>query len=231
MSKSSNSLTFKLLCWFLYVVCWLLKLTWRVRYVGLEERSRANAAGPYCTHILAVFHENAIAGILTHVNQGVAVLASRSKDGEMVSFVSKKVGLFPVRGSSSRGGREARDELVERLKSGMNAAITVDGPKGPRRIPKAGIVDISRKTGSPIVPIICLGRSYWTLAKAWDQTRIAKPFTKILVLYRRPILVPKDLTASEFERLRALVGEELEMGDSLASTQFDELWSQGARQL
>ncbi|MCX7124133.1 MAG: lysophospholipid acyltransferase family protein [Gammaproteobacteria bacterium] len=222
-------LKFKLILWALYIFCWLLSKSWRVRIVGMDRRRRAMAMSPSGACLIASFHENAIGGVLTHAHQKICLMISHSKDGELVAFVGKKMGMVTVRGSSSKGGKQVRDAMVDAVLSGLSAAITVDGPRGPRRVLKNGIVDIARKTGSPIIPIACIGESMWTLRKTWDQTRIPKPFTRLIVHYSEPIKVPKDLSEQQFSDTLTQVTAVLNRDDEYVRLRFHELWAQSSK--
>jgi lysophospholipid acyltransferase (LPLAT)-like uncharacterized protein len=215
--------------WMLYIVCLVLKFTWRVRVVGLDRRRMAVSESPSKSFLLATFHENAVAGLLTHVGQNICVMASQSKDGEIVAFVCDKIGLKTVRGSSSRGGKDARDGMIDELLAGFSGAITVDGPRGPRRVPKNGIADIARKTGVPVVPISCVADSAWILNKTWDKTRIPKPFARVIVFYGEPIKVPKDLEGEHFQGALSVIAQSLIRDDDVVGLRFDELWSGSLR--
>ncbi len=81
------------------------------------------------------------------------VLASRSRDGELVTRFVRRFGLEAVRGSSSRGGAEALRSLARSLGEGRDAVVVPDGPRGPRETVKPGIVALARVSGAPIVPI------------------------------------------------------------------------------
>ena len=230
MIKTSDTvakrpLSFELTLWLIYIVCFILKSTWRVRVVGMDRRRMATNASPTKSFLIASFHENAVAGILSHSGQKICTMVSHSKDGEIVAFIGNKIGLTSVRGSSSRGGKAVRDNMIDVVKSGLIGAITVDGPRGPRRILKNGIADISRKTGAPVIPTTCVGDSMWVLSKTWDQTRIPKPFARVIVYYGAPITVPRDATEDQFKESLVKIGDAMSRDDDLVRLRFDEFWS------
>jgi len=119
------------------------------------------------------------------------VLASRSRDGEIVTRFMAHFGLEAVRGSASRGGSEALRLLVRSLHEGRDAVVVPDGPRGPRETLKAGIVALSRLSGAPIVPIAVGASAEWRL-RSWDEFRIPKPFARCLVRFGKPLVVPRD---------------------------------------
>ena len=140
---------------------------------------------------IASWHQNCFAGILSHTKENVTILVSRSFDGEIISHASESIGIYSVRGSSSRGGREALDGLVETLHSGKSIAITVDGPRGPAHKPKAGIFSAAFRGDVAILPLAAVADRYWTF-KSWDRFRLPKPFSRIYVVYGEPKKVRRE---------------------------------------
>jgi hypothetical protein len=224
-TPKDHSFWFKLTLWAIYILVRLLSLTWRKRFVGMDRRRMAVAASPTGTFVIGSFHEYAFTGVLSHPNQNICNMVSKSKDGDMTDFLMKKLGLSTVRGSSSRGGKDVRDQMVAVIKNGMHGAITVDGPRGPRRVLKNGIVDIAKKTGAPILPLTSYGESAWVLRKAWDQSRIPKPFSKVLIYYGEPTFVPKDIESEQFAIYVSKITDILNKDDDLLRLRFKELWS------
>ncbi|MBM4251687.1 MAG: DUF374 domain-containing protein [Deltaproteobacteria bacterium] len=199
----------------LYGVARLLLLTYRIRVVGAEERTKAeamHAGGSFC---LALWHEQLFASILAHRGQKFAPLASLSADGDIVTRVMARFGFQTVRGSSSRGGPEARDQLVHMTKDGWFTAITVDGPRGPRRRVKGGIVDLARRTGVSIVPLTSTADRQWVL-RSWDQFKIPKPFARILVRYGEPIAVAAETQGLAFGSIKNQIREGLAINEAQA---------------
>ncbi len=129
----------------------------------------------------------------THV-----VIISKSKDAEPVSYTCNKLGHITKLGSSKKrmvdkGGKLAKDEMIEVLRTGIPGALTVDGPKGPALEVKPGIIDIAKKADVMIVPYTLAFSSYWE-CNSWDKFRIPKPFCKILISYGSPIDVSSEKT-------------------------------------
>ena len=223
--SNQRPLSLKILMWVLYVVCRLLSSTWRIRFVGMDRRRMTVGASPTGSFLIGIFHENVITGLLSHENHQICNMVSQSKDGEIVDFIVRKYGLTTVRGSSSRGGKAVREAMIEQVQAGVIGAIAVDGPRGPRRVLKNGIVDIARKTGAPIVPVTSYGQNNWILKKTWDQTRIPKPFSKIIIYYGEPIFVPKDAKDDQFNEYLTKIADVMNRDDDLVRLRFDDLWA------
>jgi lysophospholipid acyltransferase (LPLAT)-like uncharacterized protein len=80
---------------------------------------------------------------------------------------------------------------VVSLRGGEFAAITPDGPRGPRRSAQPGVVAVARLSGRPIVAIgIGIARC-WRLP-IWDRFAIPQPFTRVHYAYGDPIWVPRE---------------------------------------
>ncbi len=184
-----KKIKFILLTRFLFGLSCLLRWSYRFEYEGEENLKEAGRLHPHGAHILTCWHEFIIPGILSHYGKPYMALTSYSKDGDMVGEVLKLSGQSLVRGSSSKGGKEAREILYPRLENGESLAISVDGPRGPRRKVQPGVVDLARKTGVPILPFCVLASKSWVFKKSWDQTILPKPFSKVTVQYGKPFTI------------------------------------------
>jgi lysophospholipid acyltransferase (LPLAT)-like uncharacterized protein len=183
---------------FLFIVYGLVRLlhaTYRFRFHGLAhvEAARRQGRGSY---VFAIWHRNLFAGILAQAGTPHTVIISRSRDGDPVAFLCERLGHFAVRGSSKKrgrdkGGQEAKDQMIERLKAGSPGAITVDGPSGPVFEVKPGVIEMARRADVPIVPYTALPASCWTF-NSWDRFRLPKPFSRIDVYYGAPYAVPVE---------------------------------------
>lgn len=139
--------------------------------------------------IFAFWHEDLIGVVMTYlkVHPGpVAVMVSRSRDGEKLAQVIRRVGSEPVRASSSRGAVAGVVELCRYLRRDHPrwgrpmpgiAALALDGPRGPRRVAKPGAALIACKTGALVVPIAFAHRRQ-TVFGSWDRTRLPWPFSR-----------------------------------------------------
>ncbi len=121
--------------------------------------------------------------------RNLAVLTSRSLDGEYIARVIGRFGFVPVRGSSSRGGQRGLLELHTLVRNGQGVAFTIDGPRGPRYVAKKGPVLLAQMSGVPITPFYVAVERAWVL-KTWDALMIPKPFSQVLIRVAGKIYVP-----------------------------------------
>ena len=161
------------------------------------------------THFLhAVLHEAIALAAGFHQNTNFHGLTSYSFDGELAARLMAQYGLKAVRGSSSRGGMKALVQLAKATESIPIVGLTVDGPKGPRRVAKAGIVIVAAKKQLPILPGAYVARSAWRM-NSWDRTSIPKPFTRIVCAFGAPLEPPGDLSADSIEKKRSELDERM----------------------
>ena len=124
-----------------------LHATLRVRHVRAENLVNTPR------YILAFWHGHLLLMLHSRWHGPIAVMSSRSRDGEYIARVFPWYGVDVVRGSSSRGGIAALRGLLRKARDGKNIVFTPDGPKGPARVAKDGVVYAARSSGLPIVPI------------------------------------------------------------------------------
>jgi hypothetical protein len=171
----------------------LLGWTWRIREVGRKDLGPK--AKPNPPVLYSFWHETILTTAWHHRGCGSAVMISSSRDGELIAQLSKKLGYLPARGSSTRGGREAAQALIETLKSGGNCAITPDGPRGPRRKVQPGVSMIPRHSGRSVVSIGFAAERCWRF-KSWDRFMMPKPFSRCVFVYGEPIEMDPSKDAS-----------------------------------
>lgn len=161
--------------------------SWRIEEAGRSELGPR--ARPKEKILWPLWHETILASVWWHRHRDVHVMISSSRDGELIATLAGFLGYRSVRGSSTRGGQEAAREMVEYIERGKPCAITPDGPRGPRRQMKMGVVQIARLTGCLVVPFGFAAENGWRL-RSWDQFIIPRPFTRAVFVYGEPIHVP-----------------------------------------
>lgn len=208
----------KFISWVIYFLLQVFARTWRYHYVGKENLVMAASTVKSGAYAFALWHENILATLAVMRGTRMAPLASLSRDGAIVTSVMERMHFRTIRGSSSKGGPAARDELVAVTADGYLPTLTVDGPRGPRRVLKSGIVDIGRRTGVSVVPFAAVADRSWVLHKSWDQFQVPKPFATIHVVYGEPVTVPAGASGLAFGQMRAAVQAALDSTQAAAET-------------
>lgn len=150
--------------------------------------------------VITTWHRCAIYFLLKYGSLHPMVLFSSSRDGDLLADFAQKVGVIAARGSSTRGGKEGSERLIDFLASqGSVVATVADGPQGPALRAKPGLVRIAQKSGVYLMPLIWSATRVWMFAKAWDRTIIPKPFSRIVISASKPYLIPKSAEGEEFD--------------------------------
>lgn len=188
----------------------MLARTWRIRVVNGEHVRELREAGH--SFIFALWHGQLLPLLWHHREEGVRVLISEHRDGELVARTARSLGYGLIRGSSTRGAERALISLVRELKDGHEVAITPDGPRGPAGTFASGALVAAQRSGSFILPVAAAADRAWRL-RSWDRFMIPKPFARITVAYGAPVKVLAKTSraaadeAPRFERLLNEAGE------------------------
>lgn len=189
-----------------------LARSWRYRTVAPERRERVAAdSRPY---VFMLWHEAIFPLLWWHRGQGIAIVVSLGRDGQYLGDYASGLGYRILPGSSSRGGARALLGAVRVLEEGRPVAITPDGPRGPHRCLKPGVVQAAQRAGAWIVPLHARGEPAWRLG-TWDRLAIPKPRAEVVVGYGEPFLIGpgREGLTTGIDRCReAMIALEAEMG-------------------
>jgi lysophospholipid acyltransferase (LPLAT)-like uncharacterized protein len=192
-----------------YVAATLARMVFSTVRLRVNDRSGFLTDPPNDPRIMVFWHNRITAiaiGFLRHYpgthrsRKGVSVLTSPSKDGDILAGVMANLGMGAVRGSSSRRGSTAIRELTSLLDSGVDLAITPDGPRGPKYSLGMGAVFLAQKTGIPIMPFHAPYHSAIRL-KTWDNFAIPLPFSRVDITMDPYLIIDPEATDLEAERL------------------------------
>ena len=190
-----------------FLIAWAVRaLAWtvRLRKVRWEPVKRLLDDGEQV--IYAFWHGRQFLMLGAHEGQRVVIMVSLSRDGTLQKAVIEHFGYVAARGSSSRRGGEALDEMARRMsEEGLHAGLAVDGPRGPRERAKPGAVALAARSGAHIVPLTAAVRRGRRL-RTWDGTWIPRPFTDGWIVYGTPTRVTDD-PESRARTLEWLQGE------------------------
>jgi lysophospholipid acyltransferase (LPLAT)-like uncharacterized protein len=135
-----------------------------------------NIPGPT---IFAFWHCSLIVAAHRFRDLQIAILISRSFDGELIARTVERLGFVAVRGSSTRHAAAALLGMQQAYADGHICAFTPDGPKGPARVAKPGPVQLAELTGADWIGAFHGGPERAWQLKTWDGFLIPRPFTTV----------------------------------------------------
>jgi len=184
-----------------YVRLVLATTSWRIE--GREHiEALLDAGGPV---VAAFWHGRlgAMTGLWRLLGRGrdLAVLSSTHRDGRISAATMRRLGLEVIDGSSRRGGSEGLRRMISWLRGGRWAAITPDGPRGPRMRAQPGVLMMARMAGAPVLPVAFSTTRGRTLG-SWDGLLLPLPFGRGVYVVGRPIVMPRETDQATLEALR-----------------------------
>lgn len=148
------------------------------------------------------------------------ILVSPSSDGDIIDGVLRLFGFITVRGSTFKSPTRTLLVLAKVLNKGTSAAgagvaMIADGSRGPANIAQIGSVALAKLTGKLVVPV-AFGAERNKNLGSWDKTIIPMPFTRINMVFGKPISVDRKSSEQELESRRAELEKELNRITKLA---------------
>ena len=191
--------------WLAALLLRALGATWRVRLLADDDPvARGEPA------VGALWHATLCPAAWHFRDLGAVVPVSRSRDGDRIVAVLDRLGYGPApRGSSSRGGAAALAGALRAAQEGRFIGVLCDGPRGPARRCKPGVLAIARATGLPLYPVAIAARPALRVP-SWDRSLVPLPFARVVVAYGTPRKIPREATREELEALRVDLERALE---------------------
>jgi lysophospholipid acyltransferase (LPLAT)-like uncharacterized protein len=202
------------------LVTWGLRLLYvTLRPVHVQQHFERQVWSGGTPVVLAFWHGRTLYFLHLYHRQRFTILVSRSRDGEFVSRILQRFGVHVTRGSSSRGGAQALLEIARQVRRGYHAALTPDGPRGPRYEVQPGVVALAQQTGAAILPVTYSAR-WKKVLRSWDSFLVPLPFSRVVVIYGEPISVPASAPPAVFQAKRQEVEVRLRQITEMADHYF-----------
>lgn len=155
--------------------------------------------------LVVLWHDHTLVPLHLFRRQGIGVMMSTSRAGQMQAAFWNLYGWPTVWGSTKkREGIQALRQVLSQLKEGRSFGFTPDGPKGPRHYAQPGAVFLASKTPTVILPMGVAASRYWQLP-TWDKYLIPKPFSHVHIHLGPGLFPPPDLSRTEMEEWRQSV--------------------------
>jgi hypothetical protein len=202
----------------------LIHATSRLHFIGRNHADHLLAERRE-GFLLAFWHERLLLAPLVRreTDREVRMLISAHRDGQLIARAVRSFGVQTISGSAAnpakpgknRSGAAAVAEITAAIAEGDIIGVTPDGPTGPRRIAKPGIVRLAALSGAPILPTAA-SSSRGSRLKTWDRFLLAAPFARAAFVARPPIFVAPDADADAIEAARAHLQAELNAAAAIA---------------
>jgi lysophospholipid acyltransferase (LPLAT)-like uncharacterized protein len=167
---------------------------------------------PQLPWVLALWHGQILPLLAFKLRRRTVALVSLSRDGDLLAWAFRVLGVASERGSSSAQGRKGLRQIATRLRSEpCDAAFAVDGPRGPRHRVQGGALAAARLCGGVVVPFVAACERVIAL-RSWDGFEIPWPFSRVVVVLGSPIQVGRGGVEP------ALLAQALDASEALAQS-------------
>lgn len=214
-------------------LAWLARLAGRAlaAYVRLVART-ARFSGPAITQdqvIFAIWHESNLAAAVSayrlREDNRAIVFSTRGLRGIVMNTMLESLGsgvvTLPAEGMATRSEAASVSRAMARVgQSGWSLVVSCDGPWGPHRVAKPGVLIVARESGLPIQPWAFSVRPTLRLKRRWDRQIVPLPFARMRVEEGTQLRVGERdrikplVTVLQGELLRAAERADRRMGGS-----------------
>lgn len=177
----------------------LVGMTLRIEWRGLEHLEEARRMSEQV--IFSFWHGRLFILSWAHRNRNIQTLVSEHYDGDLLGRIVSWLGFGNVKGSSTRGGAKALRALTAVLKNGLDIGLAVDGPRGPLGHVQQGAIELGRMGSAAVIPVSCTARRR-VLFESWDRFQVPVPFSRVIVAYEKPFIVPGSAGPDDREKQR-----------------------------
>ena len=155
----------------------------------LEKTVRLETAGPTDwleNSMIGFWHEDSFIMNLLLKKYGnghrIFVVVTADERGEYIEYVLRRCHGNAIRIPDGGKCRKFLKGLfMEASIPGHTVAAAMDGPLGPRRVPKTLLPHLSEKTGKKMVTISVEYSQAVSLKRRWDHYKIPLPFTTVRI--------------------------------------------------
>jgi lysophospholipid acyltransferase (LPLAT)-like uncharacterized protein len=151
------------------------------------------------TCVMLFWHEDLLAISKAAAGKNWIAVVSPSADGDYLESIISKWKINLLRGSSFKNPARTLAKIIA-LAADNKIATGCDGPRGPRRKVKPGLIIAASKTGVPLY-LVGIKANGTRLSKTWDKTLIPWPFAQITIFKSAPIYIKPDLSKDELHTL------------------------------
>jgi len=195
-------------------------LAWTMRFEEIHPEIPKEFWDKGVPAIGAFWHGRLLMMPVIYRGKKLSFLVSPHRDGQVIGEALKHFGFHPIFGSTTRKGFSGFKNMIRGLKNGSDVVVVPDGPRGPHQKAQIGLIELSRLTGRPIVPLT-FSASRKILLNSWDRFLLPYPFSRGIFIWGEPIYIDKKGDRDYLEEKRQLLEKRLSEMTEEADHYFD----------
>ncbi len=143
------------------------------------------------------------------LSRPIVLLASPSRDGELISRIAEGFGARVISGSRNKGGLAALNQIAAWIKAGCHGGIIADGSRGPYHHLQKGVVYLARESGAPVLPVAVASDRKLVL-NTWDRFEVILPGSRVALVFGEPFWVPPNCPVADLDTCRRRLEAQLQ---------------------
>jgi len=174
----------------------ILRYTWRIQY---ENKSFLDDLYDSDKHVLVCFWHGEYIPIFPLLEgYNATAISNSSLRGNIITEICKCFG-YQVAQIPDETEPGSLLKLAKILSATRIAATPVDGPIGPYRKVKPGVMLIAARLNFEFLPVSVRSRRAIVLKNRWDQMEIPLPFTKVYLNFGKPVRLPSRMSSHDLK--------------------------------
>lgn len=183
----------------------VLARSWRSRVLGLEHLQALEQQGERA--LLAMWHGEYPPLLALFWDHPVETVTTDTAHGRIVDVAAATLQHRCHRRPPGLRGTDAHRFARERLASASRVAIVADGPAGPPRRVKRGVLSLAADLDLRLMPVACAACPAYERDR-WDRQLVVPPFARVVAAIGEPLpALPREMgdrrVESEREALRS----------------------------
>jgi lysophospholipid acyltransferase (LPLAT)-like uncharacterized protein len=171
--------------------------------------------------LFAIWHESnlvaATAAYRLRTTKRVISFSTRGFRGIVMNTMLESMGsgviALPAESNRAEAAKLAK-ELARIGREGSSLVVSCDGPTGPYRVAKPGVLIVARESGIPIQPWAVAVRPPWRLNGRWDRHLVPFPFCRMRVEEGEPIrIAPREALKPRLAELQSALDRVQSLAD------------------
>jgi lysophospholipid acyltransferase (LPLAT)-like uncharacterized protein len=154
--------------------------SWRVETVGAEQLDTLERSG--ARTMVVVWHGCYRAALASVRERPAALLSTNSFRGRIIEAAARHLGHRAVLRPADLRGDAALDWMCDALETARRMVVVADGPDGPARRAKRGVVALAARLGLRIVPCASAGHPAY-VRERWDAQELPLPFARVAIVF------------------------------------------------
>jgi hypothetical protein len=182
--------------------------TWRYRVIGRNVIDELSEAGERA--LVVIWHGHYRPVLASVRDRPCMVVSTDTFRGRIIEAAVRHLGHCCVLRPPALRGEQALAWMCTALREAPRVVLVADGPAGPARRVKRGVVQLASRLRFRVVP--CAAASGWSYTRQrWDDQEIPVPFSKVAVFIGEPFArLPPAIGEAETARWRERLGQAID---------------------